>query len=81
MYLHVFKLWQIKPVVGNPVNFIFSQNTADKNKLNQPQLVHGQIVSQLLITMWDGATVATKCSLFLDETGLFGHLIKRIIKL
>lgn len=30
-YLHVFQVWQIKPVIRDPVNVIFSQNTANHN--------------------------------------------------
>ena len=30
-YLHVFQVWQIKPVIRDPVNAIFSQNTANHN--------------------------------------------------
>ena len=30
-YLHVFQVWQIKPVIRDPVNVIVSQNTANHN--------------------------------------------------
>ena len=30
-YLHVFQVWQIKPVIRDPVNVIFSEDTGNHN--------------------------------------------------